>query len=132
MKKFLMYGLLPTLVFSIALIQLYNSKTTALSPWKGGGFGMYTNIHPFHRKIVIDNKVLEDSMLLDIQKRYGIDEKKVLVNPTPQNIKKFIEQTHYDPNLVNVQIYKARTSLENHSLKYDSLIYEIKNTTTSK
>lgn len=38
--------IVPIICLTIAGIQLYLSKTSALSLWKGGGFGMYTELHP--------------------------------------------------------------------------------------
>lgn len=34
------------LLVAIAAVQTYLSQTTILSPWKGGGFGMYSAPHP--------------------------------------------------------------------------------------
>lgn len=34
------------LLVVVAVVQTYLSQTTILSPWKGGGFGMYSAPHP--------------------------------------------------------------------------------------
>lgn len=45
-KRKILLFIMPIICIVIAGIQLYLSKTTALSLWKGGGFGMYTELHP--------------------------------------------------------------------------------------
>jgi len=37
----------------IACVQLYFSNFSNLTRWKGGGFGMYTDIHIYHRTVWI-------------------------------------------------------------------------------
>lgn len=39
------------LIFANFLVQLYTHKTTALTAWKGGGFGMYTEPHVLNRSV---------------------------------------------------------------------------------
>lgn len=36
------------------LVQTYMHKTTALTAWKGGGFGMYTEPHPDQRTVLLE------------------------------------------------------------------------------
>jgi len=44
-KSFLYNALLPAVISAIVIVQLYHVKTQALTPWKGGGFGMYAGPH---------------------------------------------------------------------------------------
>lgn len=46
-------SLLAVLVAANVLVQLYTHKTTALTAWKGGGFGMYTEPHAEDRSVWI-------------------------------------------------------------------------------
>ena len=43
--------LVMALVAVVTLAQFVNSNTSALSSWKGGGFGMYTDPHPNNRTV---------------------------------------------------------------------------------
>lgn len=49
----LKYGI-PSLVVMVVGIQLFMVHTQNLSAWKGGGYGMYTNIHYYYNQIYID------------------------------------------------------------------------------
>lgn len=59
-NKFFAFFSLPLLVLIVACIQIYNTETTNLSRWKGGGFGMYTNINEVYNIIVINDSVFSD------------------------------------------------------------------------
>lgn len=48
--------LLIVAVVGIASLQLYLHKTTVLTPWKGGGFGMYTTSHANFRTVWVKIK----------------------------------------------------------------------------
>ena len=53
MKTFFKW-LLISVPISVAVWQLYQSNFSNLTRWKGGGFGMYTDIHINHRCIWIE------------------------------------------------------------------------------
>ena len=129
MKKFIMYGFVPAFVSLIAIIQFYNSQTSALSPWKGGGFGMYTKVHPFQQKIVIDNETVSDTNECGTLMSYSMEKKQVLVNPTPKTVRYFLTK---EGLLIkeNLKLYNASISLDQHTMVYDNLIYEYKSTTS--
>lgn len=46
-------GILAALVLTLAAHQIYASKTGTLTPWKGGGFGMYTAPHGNARAVFL-------------------------------------------------------------------------------
>lgn len=44
-------ALVPALALLIATLQLIVSSLSTLTPWKGGGFGMYSELHPNKRQL---------------------------------------------------------------------------------
>lgn len=54
MKKFRVVFFLYLLPVVVAGLQIYFSQFSTLSPWKGGGFGMYTAQHPDDRGIFLE------------------------------------------------------------------------------
>ncbi len=65
MKKFfLKYGIGLFLIL-VCILQLYFVKTQKLSPWKGGGFGMYSGLHYNHYEIWIRPSEAKDWINLD-------------------------------------------------------------------
>jgi hypothetical protein len=51
MKGLLLKYTLPAIIIAVAGFQFYQSKYHQLSRWKGGGFGMYSEVHPDRRQI---------------------------------------------------------------------------------
>ena len=52
--------LLVALITANVCFQFYSHKTTALTPWKGGGFGMYTEPHADTRTVWLEMRSGED------------------------------------------------------------------------
>jgi hypothetical protein len=50
---------LPLLIVTVAIHQFYMVYRHNLTRWRGGGFGMYSEMHPMHRQVWIGN---QDSM----------------------------------------------------------------------
>jgi hypothetical protein len=69
---------LVVLVVANVVFQFYTHKTTALTPWKGGGFGMYTETH-------VDNR----TVWLTLEGSNGIAE--IRVYPENDGIRTWIE-----------------------------------------
>ncbi len=63
LRIFLSYWLVPLIAFSVAARQYYLAHYLSLSPWSGGGFGMFTtsdnpNNRFCHIHLLVDNQVL--------------------------------------------------------------------------
>jgi hypothetical protein len=57
----------PTLLVVVALCQVVLAKTVALTPWKGGGFGMFSTLdHGAHRGVVAIVEAPERSETLEM------------------------------------------------------------------
>ncbi|TXE10749.1 hypothetical protein ES711_02245 [Gelidibacter salicanalis] len=83
-ERLLKFGI-PGLAVILIAIQFYNAHTQNLSKWKGGGYGMYTELHYIYNQVHIVN-VSVDSL----QKH----------NPS---IKKAIHKVKLMPNRTNLQ-----------------------------
>jgi hypothetical protein len=123
MKKFIMFGFVPALVSIIACLQLYNSQTSTLSRWKGAGFGMYTSIHPYLRKIIVDDTVFNNNKDRDNISSFSKEKKQLLVYPNDKTLKQFLEKEDITPKK-HLRIYKVSFSLEDKTYVYDSYIFE--------
>lgn len=42
----------PSLVIAVAILQMAAVSFGGLSPWRGGGFGMYTTLHPNKTRVL--------------------------------------------------------------------------------
>lgn len=101
----LKYGI-PVFALIVVAVQLVLVKTKELSRWKGGGYGMYTEIHYVYNQIYIPGFSV-DSLVKDneeMQSTFG----KLLVMPNRYNLKKVakIVLKTQDVDSINVQIWK--------------------------
>ncbi len=122
--RFLAYFSLPVLVVGIASFQLYKTETTDLSRWKGGGFGMYTNINEAFNVIVINDSIYSNSNFNKKtlnQKNNYIN--KLLYNPTDKNTELFLSLLNNKKEVKKLQIFEPVFDPNNYTLTY-KLRYE--------
>lgn len=108
----LRYGI-PCLAVIVIAIQLFLVNTQRLSKWKGGGYGMYTEIHYHYNQIYIPGMSI-DSLLKDnreMKKTLGY----LLVMPNKKNLNKagelILKTTHKDS--IHIQIWKPTVNSKN-------------------
>jgi hypothetical protein len=78
--KIMFRWLLIMVPIAIIAFQLYFSNFSNLTRWKGGGFGMYTDIHINHRSIWLKVELPDTTTYLKIQpvaKSWAPDDKQV-------------------------------------------------------
>ena len=51
------------ILLTVAVIQLASHKGKRLSPWKGGGFGVYSDMHPAYNKVRLTVKTDQGSFI---------------------------------------------------------------------
>lgn len=104
-RKILPY-IMPITYIIIASFQLYLSKTTALSLWKGGGFGMYTELHPNNARSIwldlgdkqISLNAFKENLLHDL----NIPENKTLATYIQAQVRKI----RYYPTVCKLALLK--------------------------
>ncbi len=80
---FVQYLLIPLILIVVVFYQMSQLKN-GLSPWKGGGFGMYADYYPLTFEMYVNNeKVLLDKKKNYEQYRYG---RKLLFYPSEKNV----------------------------------------------
>ena len=112
-KEFLLKYGIPTLAVIVIAVHLFHVNTQNLSKWKGGGYGMYTEIHYFSNQIYIPGMTL-DSLLKDNQemkKTLGY----LMLMPNSDNLNKsaqlILKTTRKDS--IHVQIWKPMVNSRN-------------------
>jgi hypothetical protein len=128
LKKFLCY--LPIfLLIIIALNQIRLAKTSSLSPWWGGGFGMFSStdsrgtrhIHAYAIRPGIRRELEIPSYLAEL-------ERKVLTFPSESNLKKLAFEladlpTPDEGPLEAIEIQIWATDFDNNTLEPSSILY---------
>lgn len=98
----------PILALLVIAVHFILVKTSHLNKWKGGGFGMYSEVHYYYNDLVIDNlnKPL-DSLIIEDKKiaHFVMDVKRL---PNAGNLKKMAElvSKYVSSDTVTIQIWK--------------------------
>jgi hypothetical protein len=105
-KEFLLRYGVPIFAIVIIVIQLILVSTQRLNRWKGGGYGMYSELHYYYNQIHIPGESV-DSLVKDnsdMKNTLGY----LMVMPNKQNLIKAAElvlkTTHKDS--IHIQIWK--------------------------
>lgn len=125
-KNFIQYWSVPCLLVVVACFQIYQVEFEEKSRWKGGGFGMYTTIHPFNDEIWIDGEFVSTKNLPKQDSlRLHILISKVKIHPTKHQIKNLVNWLDIEKDSVKIQIFKPKFELENSvytkTLRYETI-----------
>lgn len=111
-EAFLKYGI-PSLAVIVIAIQLFFVNTKKLNKWKGGGYGMYTEIHYYYNQIYIPGMSV-DSLLIDnseMKSTFGY----LMLMPNKDNLEKAAKLVlkTTDKDSIHVQIWKPIVNSKN-------------------
>ena len=106
------YGI-PSLALVVVLIQLFFVNTQSLNKWKGGGYGMYTEIHYYYNQIYIPGMMVDSMIADDDDMKTTLGRLKLM--PNDDNLKKaaalVLETTQKDS--IHIQIWKPTVNSTN-------------------
>ncbi|WP_407556879.1 hypothetical protein [Winogradskyella sp. 4-2091] len=107
---------IPCLAIIVIVIQLVVVKTQNLSKWKGGGYGMYSEIHYFYNQIHIPN--LSVDSLVNVNSNLKNSLGYLMLMPNDNRIKEsaqlILETTKNDS--ISVQLWKPVVDSKKQSL----------------
>ncbi len=111
---------LPLLIAGVAFHQFYMVYQKQLTRWKGGGFGMYSEMHPLSREVWIGHS---DSMWLASDPKLKFRPVANRANrlrfmPNENEMHSFAQLAakHYRLNHLKVQVWEPVLQKENNSL----------------
>lgn len=112
-KEFLLKYGIPSLAVIVVVIQLVLVNTKELSRWKGGGYGMYTEIHYFYNQIYIPGMSVDSLVKDNLEMKSTLGH--LMVMPNEINLKKAAELVlkTSKQDSVDVQIWKPIVNSEN-------------------
>jgi hypothetical protein len=114
-ESLLKYGL-PLLIVSVVLIQFYQVYFQNLSPWKGGGFGMYSTYHPASRQIwaKVNTRVIHIQPGQDSLRRLGREIFALKINPDKENTTAFAHRLSAIYACDSIRLYVWEPNLDIH------------------
>ncbi|WP_299110283.1 hypothetical protein [uncultured Winogradskyella sp.] len=112
-KEFLLKYGIPSLAIIVVVIQLFLVNTKELSRWKGGGYGMYTEIHYFYNQIYIPGMSVDSLVKDNSEMKFTLGH--LMVMPNETNLKKAAELVlkTSKKDSIDVQIWKPIVNSEN-------------------
>ena len=110
-RKLIAYCSLPVLIILIAAIQIYNTETTELSRWKGGGFGMYTTINEASHVIVVNDEVLSNVDMSKARMNF-------IYKPNKKTAKDYLKHLDKTMEVKKLQIFEPVFNKETNQLVY--------------
>ena len=119
----LKYGI-PVLAILVILIQFFFVNKKALNRWKGGGYGMYSEMHYYFNQIYIPEMSVDSLVNVndDIKKSFNY----LMLMPNGDNLKNAAKSvlTATDQDSIHIQIWKPVVDSKNR-LYSRALINEI-------
>ena len=114
MKKYLIYYSVPILMVVIALFQIIQIPK-GLTRWKGGGFGMYSEMHPNYRKVVINDSLYEkDTLKINSKKHVAI--KKYAFFPKEKYLKNLSQTLDLKSDTLIIEVWQLDFDAKNRQL----------------
>ena len=123
-KEFLLKYGVPSLSILVVCIQIIMMNTKRLNAWKGGGYGMYSDIHYYYNQIYIPGMVVDSIIKDDPSMKDPLG--RLLLMPNKNTLKtaaeRILETSGKDS--IEIQVWKPIIDLE--SGKYSrALVDEI-------
>lgn len=114
------YGPL-ALLCAVAIVQLFNSQVRSLTPWKGGGFGMFASIDAPSIRHWVDSGGTEYFVPLDprLDRRYMVAMKMPVerhLMSVAEGLVPIVEQKVTGPYAITVGVAGVGYDLASHSL----------------
>lgn len=111
-KKLLLKHGIPSLAIVVIVLQLFFVNTYKLNNWKGGGYGMYSEIHFYYNQIYISGLSV-DSLETDKEIKNSLKYLKLM--PNEDNLKAsaelILKSTENDS--IHLQIWKPTMNAKN-------------------
>jgi hypothetical protein len=106
MKGLLLKYTLPAIIIAVAGFQFYQSNYHQLSRWKGGGFGMYSEVHPDRRQIWVITH--DSSFQVNIQSKLYAAAYRLKIKPDKKNTIAFASKAanEFDKNSITIQVWE--------------------------
>ena len=70
---FLERWLVPMVLITVGVIQIFLTQTVGLSPWKGGGFGMFAAIDSPSMRVLATEALTQDNQRIRLEVLYDLD-----------------------------------------------------------
>lgn len=117
------------MIVGVAAAQFYQVYFTHLTRWKGGGFGMYSEVHPKFRQVWL----IKEDTSIRLFNMYKQPEKlvksahRLKFAPSPQKMQKMAKEAanHYNINLLTVQVWEPYIKPETNVLSMKLIGEEI-------
>ena len=102
--------IIPIIALLVVAIHFILANTTQLSPWKGGGFGMYSEVHYYYNDLIVSNlnKPFDSIVKQDKQvAQLVMDVKRSPNNTTLKHMAELVSK-YATKDTITVQLWKPK------------------------
>ena len=116
MKVLLLKYTLPAIIIAVAAFQFYQHHYHQLSRWKGGGFGMYSEVHPDRRQIWVITR--DSSFQINNKSKLYAAAYRLKIKPNKKNTMAFALKTADQLNIesITIQIWEPFLDISTNRL----------------
>jgi hypothetical protein len=108
--KIIQFGLIPVCMLTVICLHFYHVKQ-GLSPWKGGGFGMYSTYYPEQSQVYINGVSLFEMIQKDNHKKRLL--RNYMFYPKKSNLDALIQSLSHKDDTLNIEIWQPRLNAKN-------------------
>lgn len=107
--------IVPIVALIVVASQIFLVNTSRLNKWKGGGFGMYSEVHYYYNELIVTNlnKPIDSLILTDRRiAAFAMDVKR---QPNDENLRHMAElaSKYATSDTINVQIWRPLVDAKN-------------------
>lgn len=115
-KGLLIKYTLPAIIIVVAAFQFYQVYYHQLSRWKGGGFGMYSEVHPDWRQVWIITH--DSSFKVNIQSKLFAAAYMLKIKPDKKNAIAFASKAadHLNEDNIIIQVWEPSLDITTNRL----------------
>ncbi|MBP0001466.1 MAG: hypothetical protein J7641_21165 [Cyanobacteria bacterium SID2] len=121
------YWLTPLLLVTIAIVQIYLASTANLSPWKGGGFGMFSTIDAPSMRVLLAEGVDTENQLVRLDVFGDLDKptrRRLQALPKVDDLEEIAQQLlaqEFVPIEIRREVIYKKLQAENPSIEFPQI-----------
>jgi len=100
--------IVPIIALVVIAIQVIMVETNNLSKWRGGGFGMYSEVHYQQREVWINNTNIQLDSIFENDKEVELAVKRARLLPSKKELQKTAKlvKNHFNTDTITIQVWK--------------------------
>jgi hypothetical protein len=118
--------IIPVIALIVIGLQVFMVETNQLSKWKGGGFGMYTEVHYVRNEIWVNDVNISLDSIVENNTEVSLAVNQLKLTPSKKALYEAAEiiQPHFKTDTLKIQVWKPNIDISKSTYSRE-LINEI-------